>query len=620
MRSHTSLLAVIIISLTFLTSPTLAVDAPTKRPNILWITCEDISPHLGCYGDKYATTPNLDKLASQGVLYTHAFATSGVCAPARSCIITSVYPSTLGSQYMRCRMKLPDQIKFFTHHLRKAGYYCTNNSKQDYNLVVPPGAWDESSRKAHWRNRRKGQPFFAVFNLTISHESRIRANKRHFENLAKTFKRHDPKKATVPPYFPDTPVVRRDLARLADNITAMDDQVANILKQLKEDGLADNTIVFYYSDHGNGLPRSKRWLYDSGIHVPLIIRFPKSLQHLAPAKPGSKTNRLVSFVDFGATALSLANVKPPNHMHGRPFLGKYQTQPRKYVYGIRDRMDERYDMVRAVRNHRYKYLRNYMPHLTYAQHLAYMNQMPTMKELRRLDAAGKLPYPAGQFMQKTKPAEELYDTHNDPHEVHNLANSPKHKHILEELRKAHLQWTLRTRDLGYIPEANLAERRANLTGYEFGAAGEQTYPLKKIRNAAITATTSNTSIDTLTKLLSDKDSAVRYWACVGLAIQHKSAKPVIPLLTAALKDPTPNVRLAAAEALIKLGQTKDSIALAASELTSKNQWARLTAAIVLDHADGHATPAIPTMKKSIRTEKKNKYVVRVLTHAINELK
>ena len=334
-----------------------------KRPNILWISCEDTSPDLGCYGDEYATTPNLDRFATEGARYTRCFSISGVCAPSRSSIITGMYQTTIGTMHMRTRAVPSPEVKCFTEYLRAAGYYCTNNSKTDYQFEPPFTAWDESSTKAHWRNRAKDQPFFAVMNLTVSHESSIRmpeSRRRRGGDRVPPEMRHDPGKAKVPPYYPDTPVTRRDWATYYDTVTAMDMQVADILKELEDDGLADDTIVFFWGDHGRGLPRAKRWIYDSGIHVPLIVRWPGRIE------PGSVVEDLVSFVDFGPPVLSLAAVDVPSHMQGQPFLGDQKAAPREYIYASRDRMDEAYDLIRAVRDKRYKYIRNYMPEVTLA--------------------------------------------------------------------------------------------------------------------------------------------------------------------------------------------------------------------------------------------------------------
>ena len=445
-----------------------AEEANTQQPNILWVSCEDISPDLGCYGDSYAVTPNIDKLADEGVRYTNAYAHAGVCAPARSGIITGMYPTTIGTQYMRCSGVPPAYVKCFSEYLRAAGYYCTNNSKTDYQFAPPFPAWDESSGDAHWKNRAQGQPFFAVFNFTTSHESQIRNKSRGLRKRLLSMEpheRHDPAEAVLPPYYPDTTAVRKDWAQYYNIITLMDKEVGKALAELEKAGLADNTIVWFWGDHGRGLPRGKRWIYDSGIHVPLIIRVPEKLRKLAaPAnpdalKPKSVNEDLVAFIDFAPTMLSLAGVRIPSHIQGQAFLGSQKAKPREYVYAARDRMDEAYDLIRAVRDKRFKYIRNYMPHLTRGQDIQYMNQMPTMQEMRRLNAAGKLKGPKKQYFEPTKPVEELYDTLSDPHEVKNLAGDRQYKDVLERMRNVHLEWVKKTGDIGLIPEPEFDEMK-----------------------------------------------------------------------------------------------------------------------------------------------------------------
>jgi len=439
-----------------------------QRPNILWVSCEDISPDLGCYGDTYAVTPNIDELAAQGVRYTNVYSHSGVCAPTRSGIITGMYPTTIGTHQMRCKGVPPAYVKCFSEILRAAGYYCTNNVKTDYQFNAPVTAWDENSRAAHWRGRAEGQPFFAIFNFTTTHESKVRSRNKEFQQQLATLKpdeKHDPAKATLPPYYPDTPAVRRDWAQYYDIITLMDKQVSEVLVQLEADGLADNTIVWFWSDHGRGLPRGKRWIYDSGIHVPLIIRVPQKLRKLAmpgnpeALRPGSVNDELTAFLDFAPTMLSLAGVKIPDYIQGQAFLGSQKAPQRRYIFAARDRMDEAYDIIRAVRDKRFKYIRNYMPHLSYGQDIDYMNEMPTMQEMRRLNAEGKLTGAQKQYFRKTKPIEELYDTFCDPHEVDNVAEVPLYQDVLERMRKVHAKWVKETSDVGLIPEPEFDEMK-----------------------------------------------------------------------------------------------------------------------------------------------------------------
>jgi uncharacterized sulfatase len=595
--------------------------AEARRPNVLWITCEDISPNLGCYGDKDARTPNLDKLASQGCRFTHAFTVAGVCAPSRSCLITGMYPSSLGSHHMRCRAPLPAAVKCFPAYLRAAGYYCSNNAKEDYNFFTPAGSWDESSRKAHWRNRRKGQPFFSVFNLLVTHESQIRAPDAAFRKQTARLsaaERHDPAKVFVPPFHPDTPVVRRDWARYHDLITAMDKQAGDLLAQLAEDGLADDTIVFFFSDHGVGLPRGKRWLYDTGLRVPLLLRFGKNWAHLAPGKSGTATDRLVSFVDFAPTMLSLTGVKAPAHLHGAPFLGAAAGKPREAIYGIRDRMDERVDFSRAVRDKRYKYVRNYRPELPWAQPIAYMEEMPTMKEWRRLSAAGKLSGAAGRFLSRTKPFEELYDTQEDPHELVNLAGpGGRHAEVLDRMRKLHLRWVAQTRDLGFLPEADILTRSKGSTPYEMGK-DDKRYPLAEVVAAAEAAARGPGDTVALRKLLGPGDGAVRWWAVVGLGRAGPGQAERREALREALKDASPVVRVAAADGLRRHGRGKEALPVLLAALKDDNPWVRHAAALGLDALGKEAAPALPALKAALKDD--NDYVRRVAGHAVGGLK
>lgn len=590
-----------------------AQAAGQDRPNILWITNEDISADLGCYGVDYAETPTLDRFAEEGVLYTNAFATSGVCAPARSCLIMGMYPSALGSHHMRCRGELPDSFKMFPGYLREAGYYCTNNRKQDYNLPTVPGTWDESSGKAHYKNREDGQPFFAVFNFTMTHESRMFG--RHETE-------HDPAQASVPPYHPDHPLVREDWARYHDQISTFDGKVEEMLDELEERGLADETIVFYYSDHGAGLPRGKRWIWDSGMHVPLIVRFPEKYQHLAPAAPGSKTDRLVSFVDFGPTVLSLCGVDVPEHMHGKPFLGDQEAEPREYVYGIRGRIDERYDMQRAVRDERFKYIRNYMPHKTYALHVSYMYRMETMQTWQRLHDEGELDPVRDFFFAERRPVEELYDTRNDPHEIHNLADDPEYQDVLKRLRKQQFAWMRRIRDVGLLPEPEIKERphRAGYANaYEWARPAEQAYPFDRIHDAAVTAQRGKPALDAMRDNLEKEDRAVRFWAALGLNGLGEDAASAKHALVKALDDEDPSVATEAAQALVKLGAGEKALPVLAGFLEHENGYVRLRAANALDHLDEKARPALDAMRAANKAKGQVRYVRRVLEHAVAEL-
>jgi arylsulfatase A-like enzyme len=595
---------------------------PAARPNILWITCEDTSPTLGCYGDSYAVTPNLDLLAAQGVRYTHAYAPIGVCAPARSSLILGMYACSAGTHPMRCQGTLPASVRCYSETLREAGYYCTNNAKTDYNFQHPKSAWDDCSNKGHWRNRPKNRPFFSIFNILSTHEGQIRLGEG--ERLKRNQKlspeeRHDPAKAPVPPYHPDTPEVRADWAHYYDNVTLMDKQSGEILKELEADGLASDTIVFFYGDHGAGMPRSKRWLYESSLRVPLLIRFPEKFRKLAPGEPGSTVDRLVNFVDFGPTLLSLVGANIPVNMQGKPFLGDRTAPPAEYMFGFRDRMDERYDMIRTARDKRYRYIRNFMPHVTWAQHISYLYQMSSMKVWQRLSDEGKLSGPQAVFFSPVKPVEELYDTEADPHEVKNLAADPAHRGVLERMRKALREWMIEIRDLGFLPEADLRTRFKGEAPYEAVRARPDSYPLERLMEAADLANRIDPAVaGKLEELLRDGDSAVRYWGATGLAALGEKARPAEEALRKSLGDAAPDVRIAAADALCRLGRLEEALPALGRALKHENEWARLRAANVIDALGARAAPLRAEIQAAARD--KNNYVGRVIEHALGNFK
>jgi uncharacterized sulfatase len=592
-----------------------------EQPNILWLTAEDMSPNLGCYGDNYAITPTLDALAARSLRFTNASSNAPVCAPARTTIITGLYPPSIGAEHMRSEVRLPPDFRLFPQYLGDAGYYCTNNSKEDYNLTKPERGlaplaessaqrvpaplspvWDESSPKAHWKNRNAGRPFFAVFNHTITHESQLR------NEIADKDNTHDPSKARIPAYHPDTPEVRRDWAQYYDRITMMDAQVAQRLQEVEDAGLADDTIVFFFSDHGSGMPRSKRWLYRSGLNVPMIVYFPPKWRHLAPKGyiEGGASDRLVSFIDLAPTILSLAGIEPPEWMQGGAFAGEFAVDEPEYSYGFRARMDERYDLSRSVRDKRYNYIRNYMPHRDYAQNLTYMFETPTTRVWHRLFLEGKLNAAQSTFWIK-KPPEELYDMQADLDEVRNLANSPDHADILERMRTAHREWEHEVKDISFLSEWEMHQRSKGSTPYEMGRDASR-YHFDAIFAAA--ETTSSLAPDQLPELihmLSDDDSAVRYWAAVGLLEQERvGVEAAHDQLVAALLDESPAVQIVVAESLGLFGNEAD--AAAARDVLIKytqpgaNYFLSVAAWNSLDYLDVRARPALPILR-SISTQR-----------------
>lgn len=468
-------------------------DSPTtypnldllERPNIVWLVAEDLSPLLPMYGDSTVETPNLSRLAGEGVTYTNVYSVSGVCAPSRYTLATGRYTTSDGAHNMRVQYSKahleqvglttyevvpPPAVKMMSHVLREAGYYTSNNDKEDHQFAPPQMAWDAKGRQATWRGRADGQPFFSIFNFGITHESQVwnartpRGNQRFYELFNRQGNEDvvqqeghpnhvpDDLAVSIPPYLPDTEAVRNDVQRVYSNIIEMDRHIGEVLAALEADGLLENAIIVFYADHGGPLPRQKRLLYDSGLRVPMIIRYPNA-QHA-----GTVDDQLVSFVDFAPTTFSLAGIEPPAYLEGQAVLGPYREAPRSYIYAAADRLDSEYDMIRAVRDKRFKYLRNFKPDKGYYLPVAYREQMATMQELLRLRDAEELTDVQRQWFRASKPEEELFDTENDPHELDNLALGPAYAGKLAELRGALDAWMVQTNDKGFTAEHDLLEQ------------------------------------------------------------------------------------------------------------------------------------------------------------------
>ena len=524
---------------------------PKELPNILWIVSEDNSAFfVSCYGNSFATTPNIDNLASQGFLYTSAFCNTPVSAPHRNTMLTGVYAASNGNEPMRSTYPKSDVVRTYPEYLREAGYYCTNNSKTDYNTssVIPDEIWDESSNKAHFRNRPEGRPFFAVFNLNSSHESSIQRKQSPEKKL-----RHDPAKVTLPPYHPDTPEMRCDWALYYDNVEDMDMQVGELLKELDESGFAENTIVMYYGDNGGVLPRSKRFVYESGTKIPFIVRIPEKYRYLYPSKkPGDKVSRLISGVDLAPTLCSIIGTLIPEYMQGSAFLGRQKTKDPEYVFLTRQRMDERYDLIRAVRDKEYRYIKNYMPFRATMQYLRTLFSTPSTKSWADAYNAGQTNEVQSKFFHE-KPVEELYDVEKDPWEVNNLAADPAYKDILERMRLAEADYRRQIRDVGLIPEDEYGFYSGEKSMYDYMRSAE--CPFEELMKAADMAVMGGPeSLDVYTGYLKNEHSGIRYWGVTGLMILKDKAKPAIPALMEAAGDRAGSVASLAAEALYILGE------------------------------------------------------------------
>lgn len=581
---------------------------PDELPNILWLTSEDNSPLLGCYGDEFATTPNLDKLASEGFLYTHAYANAPVCAPTRNTILTGVYACSNGTQHMRSYYPISNIVKPYPEYLRQAGYYCTNNSKTDYNTnnVDQSKIWDQCDKKAHWKNRPEGKPFFAVFNSTVSHESSIH------KFIPNEKLRHSPDEVPIPPHHPATPEMKHDWAQYYDKVEDMDTQIGKWLKELDDAGLSENTIVFYYGDHGGVIARSKRYVYETGTQVPFIVRIPEKYKYLFPEKQvGSKVSRLISFVDLVPTLLSIVGIEIPEYLQGDAFLGKQKTEDPEYAYMFRGRMDERYDMSRAVRDQKYRYIRNYMPYRIYGQRLEYLFRAPSIRSWKAAYENGECNEAQRAFWEP-KPVEELYDTENDPWEIHNLAKDPAYRYVLERMRKANKDWVTRINDTGFIPEADRVDRAGETPMYDYMRSGK--INLEEVMDAAEIATLGKVeNIEKLKGYLKSDESAVRYWGASGLLILKEQAAPALENLKAVTNDKSANVVSVAAEALYNLGEKEVAKKALLSVLKNPNEFARCHALNVIDcinESSPEIQKGVIEMISTADSKTRNKYDMR----------
>ncbi|MBS9462885.1 sulfatase [Flagellimonas sp. 389] len=543
-------------------------------PNILWIVSEDNSAYLGCYGDSLAITPNLDKMAREGHLYTHAYANAPVCAPARNTIITGVYANSNGSQHMRSNNLLSETVRFFPEHLREKGYYCTNNEKEDYNTTVTRTIWDESSETAHYRNRKDGQPFFHVRNIHTTHESRLHDSIPLSELI------HRPEKMVIPPYHPTTKDIKHDWAQYYDRITQMDAEVGEILEELERSGLAENTIIFYFSDHGGALARSKRYLYETGTHVPFIVRIPEKYKEWRPSAIGDSVDRLISFVDLAPTMLGLANIIRPEYLQGTVFLGKYKENAQDYVHMFKGRMDERYDMSRAIRDKRFRYIKNYNPFRVHGQPLSYLFRARSIRSWQREWESGNLNEVQSLFW-KTKPQEELYDTENDPWEVYNLADDPDYLPVLLRMRKENLNWVNTIKDSGFIPEAELEEQTKGTTIYDYLRLSES--ELSDVIEAAENASLANSnSLPILMEYLNSENSSIRFWGATGLRIIQDDVKIESEPIEQAIDDSSISVSNMLSEILYELGEKEKGRLKLIENLKKGNHYSRVHTLNIID--------------------------------------
>lgn len=586
------------------------------RPNILWITSEDNSARwLGCYGNKLAHTPRLDGLAEEGIVYQYAYSNGPVCAVARSTLLTGMYATAIGTQHMRSRYRIPDRFLPYVSHLRDGGYYCTNNSKTDYNFKgVDESWWDESSEDAHYRNRPEGVPFFSVFNLTTTHESSL------FEEKTESYRKNRviaaqtrlaAEDVQVPPLYPDLPEIRRDIATYHDVVTAMDDQVGDILDDLSSAGLADDTIVFYYSDHGGILPRSKRYVYDSGTRVPLLIRIPERFRSTVTPTAGTRVEEPVAFVDFAPTVLSIAGLNIPSHYQGRAFLGsqRHDREANQFVFLYGDRFDETIRMHRAITDGRYRYVHNFCPHLIAALENEYPYGIASWRAWRDAAERGNLASQHLQLWASPQPSCELYDLQNDPWEVHDLVLTNTAPGRTSVMRQALRRIMLDTRDLGVVPEAIWSDLAGEAPLYDYVRSAA--FPWKEVIDLAFLASDQDSvNLSVFVQKLSSENPVVRYWSAVGCLELGPAMASRTAELETLLDDEYAVNRITAAHALYRLDASPRYLEIVAKEaLHTANDAAATLAFHTLYQLDG--TDAVPTSSlEKVMREAPQSYAAR----------
>jgi len=527
-----------------------------ERPNVVWIVSEDNSVHyLEHFFPGGAKAPNIEALARQGLTFNHAFSNGPVCSVARTTLATCCYGPRIGTQFHRKykMAPMPDGLRMFPAYLRDAGYYTTNNSKKDYNAVEGTGVWDESSGKASWRNRTdKSQPFFHMQSHGQSHESSLHFKQTTYENETTTT---DPRSVRLADYFPDTPPFRYTHARYHDRMAVIDGIVGDTVAKLKEDGLLEDTFIFYFGDHGGVMPRSKGYVYESGLHVPLVVRVPENFRHLVDAEAGSRIDGFVSFIDFGPTTLQLAGVEVPEQVDGKPFLGRgvsmAEVNARDESFGYADRFDEKYDLIRSLRKGKYHYIRNYQPYLPDGLQNNYRYKMLAYKEWRELFKAGKLSGPQLQFFQ-SKPVEALFDVEADPHEVNNLAGDPKCADVLATLRLRLQQIVKGLPDLSFYPESYLVVN-AMENPVEFGQSHKAEIA-KLVDTAGLALSSFERSKPSIEAALTSDDPMIRYWGTMVCSSFGDEAADLAADVEPLLKDECPIVRARAAEFLGIIGK------------------------------------------------------------------
>jgi len=585
------------VAATLATGPLSAQKRPKsgELPNILWFVSEDNFPVIGAYGDTLARTPTIDALARRGVLYNHNYCTSPVCGTSRFSILTGIHAASAGSaqNFGSTDEVLPGYIRGYPQYLKDLGYYTANNQKKNYNCQFDyvMDMWDESGEQAHWNKRAPGQPFFSIFNTFTTHESCL------FRNVGGLKGKVTPDMVgqKIPKYLPDTDGVRKDITTFYNAMEKMDGEFAARLAEIEAAGLSDDTIVFYYSDNGGITPRGKRYCYDLGLRCPLIIYVPPKWAHLMPHAPGTVIEEPTTFNDLLPTILSIVGIKPPAHVHGRALLGPYKSAAQKYAMGHRNRMDERYDLVRTITDTRYRYIRNYAPHRPWGQHTAFMMQASSYQDWEAMHLAGQLTPVQDQFWG-TKPYEELYDVQTDPDMVVNLAGNPAYAAKHRELSNALDAYMIEINDNAFIPEACAAEGYVN-------SRQPDLYPLREaMALAAKAASRDAKAMPEFLSALKHPNEVIRYWGAQGLLIAGPAALPHAAAMKAAMLDErSVATRIALCEALVKLTDDRDAlITLGVTIEIEDDDPLQLQAINAIDFVGEKARPILPAIRRAAK--------------------